>query len=162
MLKDYLFQDFKLKQDTVFDLGELYKLLFRWFEVNGYVFQEKEYHDYDEPGGKHIEIFWAGEKIIDKYVKFVIEVNYFVLGLTKVELEKGGVKLKTNKGTAEFRISAYLAKDYKGDWGKMPMMLYIYDRFIARHRIDRLEGEILKETNSCIDEIKAFMDIHRF
>ena len=39
--RDTLLDNFKLKQDSIFDLGELYKLLFRWFENNGTLFTKK-------------------------------------------------------------------------------------------------------------------------
>ena len=165
MLKDVLFDNYKLKQDSIFDLGELYKSIFRWFDVNGYSFYEKEYNDIDEPNGKHLEIYWYTEKKIDLYVKFVIEVSYLVLGMQKIELEKGGVKIKTNKGSIEFRITAYLMKDYDDKWSKSAMqkkMRYIYDRFIIKKRIDKLEAELVKDVNSLVDELKSFLDIHRF
>ena len=165
MLKDVLFSNYKLKQDSIFDLGELYKSIFRWFDVNGYSFYEKEYNDIDEPNGKHLEIYWYTEKKIDLYVKFVIEVSYLVLGMQKIELEKGGVKIKTNKGSIEFRITAYLMKDYDDKWSKSAMqkkMRYIYDRFIIKKRIDKLEAELVKDVNSLVDELKSFLDIHRF
>ena len=165
MLKDVLFSNYKLKQDSIFDLGELYKSIFRWFDVNGYSFYEKEYNDIDEPNGKHLEIYWYTEKKIDLYVKFVIEVSYLVLGMQKIELEKGGVKIKTNKGSIEFRITAYLMKDYDDKWSKSAMqkkMRYVYDRFIIKKRIDKLESELVKDVNSLIDELKAFLDIHKF
>ena len=165
MLKDVLFSNYKLKQDSIFDLGELYKSIFRWFDVNGYSFYEKEYNDIDEPSGKHLEIYWYTEKKIDLYVKFVIEVSYLVLGMQKIELEKGGVKIKTNKGSIEFRITAYLMKDYDDKWSKSAMqkkMRYVYDRFIIKKRIDKLESELVKDVNSLIDELKAFLDIHKF
>lgn len=165
MLKDVLFDNYKLKQDSIFDLGELYKSIFRWFDVNGYSFYEKEYNDIDEPGGKHLEIYWYTEKKIDLYVKFVIEVSYLVLNMQKIELEKGGVKIKTNKGSIEFRITAYLMKDYDDKWSKSAMqkkMRYVYDRFIIKKRIDKLEVELVKDVNSLIDELKSFLDIHKF
>src|SRR3989344_9186618 len=165
MLKDVLFSNYKLKHDSIFDLGELYKSIFRWFDANGYSFYEKEYNDIDEPNGKHLEIYWYTEKKIDLYVKFVIEVSYLVLGMQKIELEKGGVKIKTNKGSIEFRITAYLMKDYDDKWSKSAMqkkMRYIYDRFIIKKRIDKLESELVKDVNSLIDELKAFLDIHKF
>ena len=165
MLKDVLFSNYKLKQDSIFDLGELYKSIFRWFDVNGYSFYEKEYNDIDEPSGKHLEIYWYTEKKIDLYVKFVIEVSYLVLGMQKIELEKGGVKIKTNKGSIEFRITAYLMKDYDDKWSKSAMqkkMRYIYDRFIIKKRIDKLEVELVKDVNFLVDELKAFLDIHKF
>ncbi len=165
MQKDSLLSDYKLKQDSIFDLTELYKMLFRWFENNGYSFYEKNYQDSDTPGGKMLQIFWSAERKIDTYIKFVIEVNYFVTGLNKVEIERSGAKVSTNKGAVEFRISAYLAKDYDDKWSSsqfMKSMRRSYDKFIIRERIERLEGEMVGEYNSLIDEIRSFLALHKF
>ncbi len=165
MQRDYLLQDFKLKQDSIFDLTELYKLMFRWFENNGYAFHEKEYQDQDTPGGKQLTVFWVAEKMIDAYIKFVIEVNYLVLGMTKVEIERAGTKVSTNKGSIEFRISAYLLKDYDNKWSSTPFMKRvrkIYDYYLIKERIERLEGDLIIDYQALVDEIRSFLALHKF
>jgi hypothetical protein len=165
MRKDTLFDNFKLKATSLFDMTELYKKLFKWFEVYGYDFWEKEFKDIDEPSGKHIEIFWEGRRKIDEYIMFVIEISYLILGMKDVEVEKGGIKLKTQKCALEFRISSYLLMDYDDKWSKTGFhksIRNVYDKYVARERIDRLENELVGETNSMIEEIKAFMSLHKF
>ena len=164
-LRDYLFKDIKIKQDGVFDLEACYKVLWRWFELNNYTFAEKEYQDIDEPGGKHTEISWYGEKKIDAYVKFVIEITFLILGINKVEIERGGMKVKTSKGSVEMRISSYLLKDDEDAWGKSSMqktMRLLYDRYIIRNRLQRLENELNNEAGAFIDEIRSFLEMHKF
>jgi hypothetical protein len=168
MLKGYFLENYKIKSETIVDLGELYKVLFRWFQNNGYLFYEKEYKDEDEPGGtKHLEIFWVAEKVMDKYVKFVIELSYLVVKLAKVEVERGGTKFTTNKGVIEFRISTYMAKDYDNSWKKtsspgLKGMHKFYENFVIRQRLNRLEDEFVVEFNAFIDEIRSFMALHKF
>ncbi len=164
MRKDSLLERYKVKTSAVFNLEELYKKLFNWFRVYGYELYEKAYQDFDEPTGKRIEIFWNAEKVMDSFVKFVIEVNYFITGVQIVEIEKEGIKLKTNKCGIEMRINAYLALDYDDKWSKTsfgPALGNLYERYIAKKRIDKLEGELLTEAYAMIDEIKAFVDINR-
>ena len=164
MQRDYLLTDFKLKQDSIFDLGELYKIIFRWFENNGYSFHEKMYQDQDMPAGKQLTVFWVGEKMIDAYIKFVIEINFLVIGLSKVEIERGGTKVSTNKGSIEFRISAYLLKDYDDKWSSSPMMKTVrkvYDYYLIKDRIERLEGTIIADYQALIDEIRSFLALHK-
>ena len=93
-----LFSDLKIKQDSIFDFGELYQRLFSWFEVMGYEFHETGYEKHDQGGGaNNLKIFWVATKDVDKYSRFTIQLNFFVMGLTKVEIEKEGLKIKTNK-----------------------------------------------------------------
>lgn len=161
---DFLAKGLKIKQKSVFDLTELYKLLYRWFELHGYDFQELEYKESIEAGGKHLEIRWIADKKMDDYVKFVIRPSFLVLGLQDVEIETQEGKVKTQKGEVEMRFDCYLEKDYDDKW-KTPLMRFlrgVYDKFIIKSRIEGYEGEILEELRSLMDEAKAFLNLHRF
>ncbi|MFH1592619.1 MAG: hypothetical protein ABIB47_04610 [Candidatus Woesearchaeota archaeon] len=163
--RDTIVPNVKIKDKSIFSLEELYKLLFRWFELNQYDFNEQEYRDEDTGAGqKHLEIKWYAEKKINDYFKFVIETNFLVLGLEKVEIESGGVKRNTNKGEVELRIKAYILKDYENRWeaGFMRFLRAFYEKFVIRGRIDDLENQIYEEAYRYMDEIKAFLNLHRF
>ncbi len=160
----YLFNNYKIAQDSIFNLPEFYKVLFRWFEVMGYSFHEEEYADYEKPEGKQLEIFWYAEKKIDAYVRYAIRISFLITGLQKIEIEKSGIKSKTNKGGVELRITCYVERDYDGKWSKSSMMKTcrkIYDRFLIRERLDKYEGELIQETNQLVDEIRSFLSMHR-
>ncbi len=164
--RDYFLDKFKLKKATIFDMKELYQRLFRWFETMGYSFYEREYREIAEQGGsKHLEIRWIATKEIDNYMRFGIEMEFLILGLSKVEIERGGVKIGTNKGTFETRITCYLEKDYNGKWSSSPMMKTfrsIYERLMIRNRLDRYGDELLKDTGMLVDDIKAFMAMYKY
>lgn len=163
--RDYVAQAIKVKQKSVFNLDELYSVLWSWFELNTYDFQEHEYRDTDTAKGKNLEIRWYAEKKIDDYIKYVIEVTFFVIGYEGVEIEKeGGHKEKTGKGEVEIQLDAYLEKDYEDRWTG-PVLLFlreVYDKFIIRNRIEALEGDLHDELYKFMDEIKAFLNLHRF
>ena len=164
MLKVYVVKDMKLTQDSVFETKDFYKLLTKWFELNDFNFYEKEYLDTDETIGKRIEIYWTAEKGVNSYVKWVIDISLFILGLNKVEIEKGGVKTKTDKSTLTIQITAYMAKDYDGEWSNTAAkksMRMIYDRFIIRKRLERLEGELKNQVDGLTDEIRSFLEMHK-
>ena len=162
--KDFIASGIKVKQTGVFSLDELYQLLYRWFELYGYDFQEEEYRDIDKGGKKNLEIRWYAEKKIDDYIKYVIKVSMMVLGMEDVEVEEEGVKRKTSKGTVEFRFDAFLLKDYEGAWegGIMKFLREVYDKFVIKGRIESLEGELQGELYKFMDEVKAFLNMHRF
>ena len=164
--RDIILPSIKVKEKSIFSLDELYKMLYRWFENHGYTFQEQEYRDEDMGGGKkHIEIKWYAEKKIDDYFKFIIEINFLVVGLEEIEIEREGLKVGTNKGEIEMRIKAYILKDYDARWEKHPISRFlreVYDTKIIRSRISSYENEIYEETYKMIDEIKAFLNLHKF
>ena len=161
--RDFIAQAIKVKQKGVFSLDELYLLLYKWFELYGYDFQEQEYRDIEKAGKKNLEIRWYAEKKIDDYVKFVIKISMMVLAMEEVEIEEDGVKRKSSKGTVEFRFDSFLEKDYENRWegGAMKFMREVYDRFIIKGRIESLEGELQGELYKFMDEIKAFLNMHR-
>lgn len=163
--RDYVAQGVKVKQKSVFSLDELYSVLYHWFELHTYDFQEQEYRDEVTPNGHNLEITWYAEKKIDDYIKFVIEVSFLVLGYQTVEIEKeGGIKQKTGKGEVEVQMSSYLEKDYEDRWkGTFSLFLReLYDKYIIKSRIEALEGNLHDELYKFIDEIKAFLNLHMF
>ncbi len=164
--KDIILPKLKVTEKSVFSLDEVYKLMYRWFELHNYDFQEQEYRDEEMgDGSKHIEIKWYAEKKIDNYFKYVIEIGFLVLGLVEVEIDKGGIKAKSHKGQIEMQFRAYIIKDYDKKWENNPLMRFlreIYDKKLIRSRIEGYESELYEETYKLINDIKAFLNLHRF
>ena len=96
--RDYIVKNIKIRQQSIFDMSDLYKIMFRWFTQHNYDFQEKQYMEQNSPRGKHLEIGWETAKKISDYIKFHIDMKFLILGLDSVEIDLGGLKKKTNKG----------------------------------------------------------------
>lgn len=160
--RQYLFQDAKIAQDSVFDIEELYKVLFRWFENNGYEFYEKEYIDADEPRGKHIEFFWTAEKDADAYLRYGIDVNVNVSGLKPVEIDKGGMKVKSSSASMTIRISAYAIKDPKNSWSDSgKLMRLVYEKVLIAKRLATQLQSFEREVGLLVNEMRSFLSMHR-
>ena len=153
----------KIKQDSVFNMGEFYKSLFAWFANYGYDFAEEEYNEKDSGRAKDVKFFWTAEKKVDTYIRWGINFNVLILGLESVEIERNGLKMKTNKCSIEIQITAYMIKDPDDKWSKGFAAVFrkLYDQVVARHRYERMEGELVKEANKLIDEVKAFLNLYR-
>jgi len=162
--RTYLFENLKIKQVSIFDFDELYKRIFSWFEVMGYDFHEKKYEKHEAPGNTNLKIFWEAEKTVDGYTKYVIEINFFVVGISKVEIEKDGLKIKTNKADMEIRMSCYHIRDIDDKMKKVvgEAGRKIYEKFIAKRRLEDNEVALYQEVNLLIDEIKSFVSMHVF
>lgn len=154
----------KIKQRSVFNLDDLYKMMWRWYELYGYEMQELEYRDSVEGGSKHLEIKWKATKKIDDYIEFIIVTNFLILGFESVEIEEDGVKKKTNKGEVEMMFTAFLNKDPEDKWdsGYNRFIRDTYDKYIIKGRLDSLQGELYEELYKLLDEIKSFLNLHRF
>ncbi len=160
----YLFRDLKIKQNTVFDFEELYQTLFRWFEVNDYDFYEKEYSKTERGAETDLVISWVAEKKTENdYLKYVIEVDFSILGLQDAEIEKDGLKFKTNKAGIEIKMTACIVRDIESamekKFGKIGRNFY---ERIIKEKLDQHEVTLFNETHMLIDEIKSFLAMHRF
>ncbi len=162
--RTYIFENLKLEADTIFDFGELYKRLFSWFEVMGYDFYEKNYERHELGGAENLKIFWHATKKADEYIEFGIEANFFVTGFQKIEIEKDGLKMKTHKCKMLLRLSAYLIRDpddkLKNSIGAIGRN--IYEKFVAKKRMDDQEATLYNESHLLLDEIKAFVSMHQY
>ena len=80
--KEVVAKELKIKQKAVFDMGELYQTMFRWFSQHNYDFQEKQYMEKKNPdGGKNLEIKWIATRKINDYVKFQIDIVFTMVNL---------------------------------------------------------------------------------
>lgn len=161
--KKVVINDAKIKQESILNLTELYKALFNWFANYGYDFAETEYNEKDTGKNKDLKIYWIAEKKMDLYIKWSIDLSMLILGLESVEIDRNGLKLKTNKCSAEIKITASMIKDYDDKWSRGFMALFrrMYDQVIARQRYSKMEDELIRETNKLIDEIKAFLNLYQ-
>ncbi|MBS3151102.1 hypothetical protein J4443_01845 [Candidatus Woesearchaeota archaeon] len=164
--KDYIARGIKVRQQAVFDMADLYKIMFRWFSQHNYDFQERQYMQRMSPdGSRHLEIGWqAGRKISD-YIKFRIDIKFLVIGLSSVEVDINSMKRKTNKGDAEMRFDAYLELDYEGKWEGNPVTKVLrefYNRWVIKSRIEDYEAELHEELYELIGEIKSLLNLYKF
>ena len=163
--KDYVIPPWtKIKQTSTFNLDELYKMMYYWFDRHGYVFKEKEYAEQRVQGSKILEIRWYAERKITDYIKFVVEIGIFCLGIKDVEIEKEGEKVKTQAGAVEMRFSAYLLKDYEGSWETNPITKFFretYDKYIIGSKIEGYEDDLYDEAYLLMNDVKAFLNMHK-
>jgi hypothetical protein len=164
--RDTIIDNLKIKQRALFDMGELYKVMFRWYSRNNYDFQEKEYSESAMgEGEKKLEIGWLSYKKISDYIKFHIDVKFLVIGLKNTEVEVGNVKRKTNQGDLEMRFTAWLEYDYEGKFESSPFLKFFkdfYNKYVIKSRIEGYEAQIHEETYELIAEVKSFLNLFKF
>ena len=157
--KDTIFAG-KVRQAAIFDFKELYRFLYMWLIDENYFVVEKTYSEKITPAGKEVEIEWDAKKKISDYFRFNLRIKWRILGMTDVEVEDNGKKLKLNKGNVEIRTEGVLEKDYENRWEKNPFLKFlrsIYDRYVIRTRIDEYESKIHRESDEFLAQAKAFL-----
>src|SRR3989338_11379589 len=164
--RDVIAKGLKLKQKSIFDMDELYKLMFKWFSTHNYDFQEKEYIEKVQgDGSKSLEIGWMSYRKISDYIKFRIDIKFLILGLTTVEIEVDRMKRKTNSGDIEMRFDAYIETDYEGKWESQPITKFFrefYNKYIIKGRMEGYEVQLHEELYELMGEIKAFLNLYKF
>lgn len=163
--KDFIAQNIRVRQVSIFDMADLYKAMFRWFSQHNYDFQEKQYYEQATPKGKHLEIGWESNRKISDYIKFHIDVKFLIFGLESVEVEVGNLKRRTNKGDVEMRFTAWLELDYEGKWEGNAFIKFLketYNKWVIKTRIEDYEAELHEELYEFMGEIKSFLNLYKF
>jgi hypothetical protein len=150
----------KLKHEGLFNFQELYKFFFEWFTSYDYAVAEKKYEEKITPEGKDIDVEWECFRKINDYFRFKVKIMYKLIGLISVEVQKGNVKVKTNKARVEIKAAGFLEKDYENRWERNPVakiLRGVYDKYIIRSRIEQYEDKLATEVDEAIAQIKAFL-----
>ena len=151
----------KIKNKGIFSFKDTYNIAYEWLVDEGYDINEKVYKETVGAGGaKEIEIEWVAYRKISDYFRFLIKINWHILGMTDVEVEIDGVKQKMNQGQLVLTISTILEKDWAGTWENKPLFKFLrtfYDRYLIPSRLEKYEGKLLGEMDEFIAHLKSFL-----
>jgi hypothetical protein len=157
--KDQIIEE-KVKHVGIFDFKNTYNFIYEWLRNNEYFVEEKAYTEKITPTGKELEIEWVAFRKISDYFRFVLKFRWLILGMTDVEVNKDGVKVKMNKGSFEVKIIAYLEKDYENRWIATAFSKFLrglYDKYIIKSRIQQYEDKVAGELTDLVAQIKAYL-----
>ena len=152
------------KYDGVFDFREFYRFCYDWLieETSLDIITESKYAEKIEGNTKNIDIEWKGSKEITDYFRFDVKVEFRILNLAKVELNKDGRKIKTNEGSVQVKIKGELVRDYKGKFemnASRKFMRSIYEKWVIPSRIEEFEARIAGYCDEFLGQAKAFLDL---
>jgi len=150
----------KIKHDGVFDFKEVYRFVYTWLTDHDYFIQEKSYAEKVKPDGKEVEIQWTAMRKISDYFRFILKVEWRILGMSNVEVAKDNIKIKVNKGSLEIKVKAVLEKDYENKWESTSFLKFLrglYDRYVIHGRIEDYEDKIAQELDELVAQTKAFL-----
>ena len=155
-----------VKYSGIFKMSEVYKVAFSILaDELGYDIEESKYREKVSSDGKELEIKWIAEKKISDYYKFRIKVDFFVVGLKDVEVEKSGVKVKMNKGNIDITIKSSIITDWEGRWESSPVLRFLqglFDKYVQRNTFQQMKARIYEEAYKFENEMKAFFNLTRF
>ena len=159
--KDTLFKG-KIKQAGVADFKDFYSFAYDWLSNEEYTVNEKVYSEKVAGDAKDIDVSWEAKKKVSDYFAFIIKIDWKILGLKSIEVQREGKKIKTNSGVFELKFSAVLVKDYESRWEDKPIWKFlrgVYDKYIIRSRIEQYEGKLMGELDELMAQCKAYLAI---
>ena len=160
--RDTIFSS-KTTYNGIFNFGEFYNFCYAWLnEEMGLIIMEKKYSEKLTGEAKLIEIKWEGFKEMTDYFKMEVKVDFRINNLTKVEMNQGGVKINTNRGSVEMKITGMLAKDYKGKFETSAFRKFLrstYEKWVIPSRIEEFQGKIAQECDEYLNQVKAYLDL---
>ncbi len=153
----------KIKYTGVFSFKDFYKFCYDWLkEETGLELAENKYSEKIDGASKKIEIKWEGKKKLTDYFRFDTEVEIKAEGLKEVEINQGGVKVRTNQGSVEVGMKGTLVRDYEGKFETTAFKKFlrgIYEKWVIPSSIEEYQGKISGACDSFLNQAKAYLDL---
>lgn len=162
--KDKLFSS-KIKYNGIVSFADFYKFCFEWLrDETGFEEQltEEKYAEKLSGDSKNIDITWTGSRKISDYFKFEVKVEFKVIGLTNIELNNNGQKIKTNKGSVEVSIKGTLVRDPDSKFDKSPFLKFLrgrYEKAIIPERMNEYKEKIIGDCDEFLSQAKSYLDL---
>ena len=153
----------KVKYEGIFSFRDFYKFCYEWLIDETKVdLAEKKYVEKIKGSSKDIDVEWEGSKKMTEYFKFDIKIKFRILGLSEVEINDGGRKIKTNKGSVEISTKGTLVRDYDGKFETTAFRKFlraIYEKWVIASRITEYEDKIAGACDEFLEQAKAYLDL---
>lgn len=153
----------RIKYNGIFSFKNFYKFCYDWLnEESGLSIAEDKYGEKLTGDSKELEVKWSGSKKMTDYFKFEAEIVFKVLNLTKVEVNKEGVKVEMNKGSVEVEIKGILVRDYDGKFETTAFKKFLrslYEKWVIASRIEHYEDKIISACDEFLSQAKAYLDL---
>ena len=153
----------KVKYDGIFSFSGFYKFCYDYLtEEFDFNIAETKYAEKITGDAKEIKIEWEGERKVTDYFKYIIKVEFNIIGLKNVEVQKEGKKIQTNKGMIEINMKGILVSDYEGKYDTSPPLRFfrgVYEKWIIPSTIEQIEEKLVSHCDRFLGEAKAYLDL---
>ena len=152
-----------MKYDGVFSFKDFYKFCYEWLtEETELDIVESLYSEKITGDSKEILITWKGSKKLTDYFKFEMTVDFVIRKLKEVEISKGDIKIRSNKGDVKIKVKGTLVRDYEGKFersGFQKFLRGIYEKWVITSRIEQFENSIIGSCDEFLSQAKAYLDL---
>lgn len=144
-----------IKYDGLFDFEKLRDEVVDWFERKQLGPTIKEYTIKEKQHGKEVEITYNGEREVDDYAKFHIDM--------KIEVWKMKKQGALDHGYLMIKIAAYIELDYKKKFDSKAgkFLMSIYNNNIIKDKIKNYyEPKLDSELSEIYNITKEVLELH--
>ena len=160
--KDQIFSS-KIKYDGVHFFKDFYKFCYDWLtEETELLVAETKYVEKLKGDTKDIDVEWVGVRKVTDYFKFEVKVKFQILRLKEVEATQKGMKIQTNQGSVEVKVTGNLIRDYEGKFettAHKKFLRSIYEKWIIPSRIEQFEEKLISDCDEFLSQAKAYLDL---
>jgi hypothetical protein len=154
-----------IRYKGVFDIHELYKIIYDWLISRGYQVHESKYKSIAlQTGGKERSFDWNAHKKVTEFVMYWINLHFQFQDLMEVEVIKDGKPKKLVRGLLLIRIQHKLEFDFGERMGRTKFhmsMVNFLTKIMWKKKIDTLWEDKLRfkcyELMNIIKETLDFM-----
>ena len=173
-----LFQPVKVKYKDLFDIKWFYESLQGWLLDNDWMDEEdgpimKDHWEsfYGEKssssGAKELWIQWRMCKPAPaaQYLKYYMDFNFHVIGLTNTEVIREGRKIPCHKGEVELTIQAWIAKEYLGKFDESSVLKplkVLFEKRVYHKVLQQRRKELYQEVYALQNFIKQWFKMKRY
>ena len=120
-----------LRYKGIFDLNEVYRIIYDWLVSKGFQVQESKYRSIVLPhGAKELSFDWNAHKKGNEFVMVHMMIHFQIEDLQEIEVLKDGEKKKLVKGILFIRVTQDLEYDFSEQFAYSKMHQTIV-RFLA-------------------------------
>lgn len=153
----------KVKYKGIFSFADYYQFCYDWMdEEMGLSVKEKKYAEKISGDEKEVEVEWSGDVKFTDYFKWQCEVKMKITNMKNVEVNRGGVKERTNQGTIEMSIKGTLIRDYDGKFEDSATKKFwrgIYEKWVIPSRVSEFSGKVVGLCDTFLGQAKAYLDL---
>ncbi len=147
----------------LFDFNHLLRYIKKIFTQHGYTILEKEKEAKIKSAGKDFYIEFLAEKEKTKFEKLTIILKLNIANMINTVVIIDSKTKKLNQGDITATFDAWLITDFKERW---TAPWYFFAKILFRHGStkmgERFEDELIKDTNTICENLKAYLNLHRF
>lgn len=163
---------FEIEFDDVFNFKGLYKMIYEWLTIEGFITSETEkimetlYLDINRQGsGQEVWVWWRTTRQDNDFYKRIINIDFHILAMKQVEAVVNGQKIPANKGDLTIFIDPIAILDPEDKWEKNTITSAFLDPFkkrIYKPELEAQETDFQDSVKRLNDAVKQYLEMKAF